>query len=529
VKRALISSLVLFFGCGDDTTPMTPDGPSADRPAIDAPMHDAPMIDAPVSDAPADAMEMADASPDATPLCPAPIRALTLPNDSYDGTLAGSSLNMSTSCQANTQGPENTFTLHLTQPTVVALTTAGGTTTIDTVIEVRADCDNAASALFCDDDSGGSLTSLMRAIMTPGDYFVLVDEYGTTPATGGPYTLTLNTFTPEANATCQAARALTNTTPLTNQSSVGGGPFASPCADGAQGGQVYYTLTIPASSRATITATPTGTPAWAPTVRVLSGCDAAATCMSAVTGADGVATVATTENTGSTPLNVVVAVAGNSTTTGGTFDLSVAFGMLPFDQTTIATSCDDVSTGTVVAGVATDDSASAITALPFNFTFFATTTGFYSVTSNGFLQLWTSTTGTPSTEFNNTAIPNTGDPNGFVAPFWDDLINVTGETTEVRSLVVGTTPNRHFTVQWTNWRAVGGATTRLTFQAKLFETTNIVEFHYCTLTAGTSGDRVTGNSATVGIESLDGTNGFEHSFNTPMSVSTANALRFTPR
>src|SRR5262249_38480397 len=85
VKHFLISSLVLCLGCGDDTV-VSPDAPpSVDRPRIDAPIVDAPMN----ADAPADAMEMADAAPDATPLCPTPIRALTLPSDSYDGTLAG--------------------------------------------------------------------------------------------------------------------------------------------------------------------------------------------------------------------------------------------------------------------------------------------------------------------------------------------------------------------------------------------------------------------------------------------------------
>ena len=38
----------------------------------------------------------------------------------------------------------------------------------------------------------------------------------------------------------------------------------------------------------------------------------------------------------------------------------------------------------------------------------------------------------------------------------------------------------------------------------------------------------TGSEATVGIESVDGADAVQHSFNAPMSVSTALAYDFTP-
>jgi hypothetical protein len=41
-------------------------------------------------------------------------------------------------------------------------------------------------------------------------------------------------------------------------------------------------------------------------------------------------------------------------------------------------------------------------------------------------------------------------------------------------------------------------------------------------------NRVTGESATVGIESPDGRAGRQHSFNRAMAVNTGTALRFTP-
>jgi hypothetical protein len=529
LKRFLFVTLILV-GCGDDTTAMTPDGPSVDHPMIDAATHDAPTADAPV-DAPAgDAAEpdaMADAMPDGAALCPTPIRAL-LPNDSYDGTLSGTSLNPSTTCQASTGGPEDVFTIHLDTPQVVVFSTEGARTTIDTVVEVRRNCDDPTSAVLCDDDSGRSTTTLLRNFLDPGDYFVLVDQYSSGVGTGGPYNLSVASFTPAPNARCEAAIALAEGAPLMNQSSMGGGPFATPCGDGLTGGQVYYSLAIPPLKRANVTATPTGT-AWTPTVRILDACGASQGCFTTTTGMSGMPARAHMDNSSMQTRNVIVAVAGGSTATGGMFNLDVVTTPLPYDEQPTPAGCEDVSAGTVLTGVTADDSASPITALPFTFRFFGQDMTFYSVTSNGFMQLWPSMTGTPSTEYNNAIIPTAGDPNGFIAPFWDDLTTITGETTEVRALATGTSPMQHLTIQWTNWMPYAATGAHLTFQVTLFETSNLIELHYCTLTPGMSGDRVTGNSATIGIESADGTDGFLHSFQTPAAISTAGGLRFAPR
>ena len=57
----------------------------------------------------------------------------------------------------------------------------------------------------------------------------------------------------------------------------------------------------------------------------------------------------------------------------------------------------------------------------------------------------------------------------------------------------------------------------------------MIEFHYCSLVAGTgSAATTTGGSATIGLESPTGAEGVQHSNNVASSVSTANALRFTP-
>ena len=150
----------------------------------------------------------------------------------------------------------------------------------------------------------------------------------------------------------------------------------------------------------------------------------------------------------------------------------------------------------------------------------------YSVNSNGLVQLWPSLTGMPSASLDNTAIPNAGGPNRFIAAFWDDLFPEMGSQALTRTL--GTAPNRRFVVQWTNFSNYNDRMARMTFQAKLFETTNVIELHYCAITPGAMPPLATGSSATIGIENADGTRGLQHSNNTAMSVSATTGLRFTP-
>jgi hypothetical protein len=174
-----------------------------------------------------------------------------------------------------------------------------------------------------------------------------------------------------------------------------------------------------------------------------------------------------------------------------------------------------------------DDSAAAIAALPFTMRFFGTDTTHFSVTSNGFTQLWTSMTGTPATSFGNVAFPNTLTPNNMVAPYWDDLVPV-AMTSAVRTQALGTAPNRRFVVEWRDWRHISGIDTdRLTFQAKLFETTGVVEFHYCSMMP--ANDTNSGGSTTIGLEDATGMSSALISFNTPSRAATGTGYRLTPR
>jgi hypothetical protein len=263
-----------------------------------------------------------------------------------------------------------------------------------------------------------------------------------------------------------------------------------------------------------------------PTVPVLAD-GAATTCLTDATGTAGAPTEASYTNLGTTARTVLVTVSTTSSSTTGAFDLLATVAGVPYTESTLPAACDDLSSGTLIEPTDgwSDDSATDLAALPFTVQLYGAAMGYYSVTSNGYAQLWASSTGSPSTGYSNEALPSTDAPRNMIAPFWDDLIPAGPGTVSVATF--GTTPTRHFTVQWTDWSPISDDTNRLTFQIKLFETTNVIEFHYCTMTPADDA-RVTGDSATVGLQNGTGTLATQHSYDTATSVGTTNALRFTP-
>ncbi len=200
----------------------------------------------------------------------------------------------------------------------------------------------------------------------------------------------------------------------------------------------------------------------------------------------------------------------------------------PYVETTITGSCDPLTAAFDVSGARGDDVASSKAGLPFAFDFFGTAVTDWSMTSNGFAQLWSSSGGGGvSTASVNVAIPTAAQPNGLLAPFWDDLAVDPSNSSTARSAVIGNSPNRRFVIDWTHWTTKGETSNRVSFQVKLYETTNVIEFHYCGMQPADNA-RATGSSATVGLESLTGGVGVQHSFNTASAVASNQALRFTP-
>jgi hypothetical protein len=210
---------------------------------------------------------------------------------------------------------------------------------------------------------------------------------------------------------------------------------------------------------------------------------------------------------------------------GETFSLNLAFSAMPYSKTLIPQACETLLSPTVLATVISDEGGSPIQQLGFTMSYFGTATTRFSMSANGFGQLHTASAGSVNTSSFNEAINGTVASGGLVAPYWDDLRDQVSPATRAAFALVGTAPNRHLVMEWKDYVHFlsSGPANTLTFQIKLFETSNVIEFHYCAL-----GANMTGNEATIGLRALTGTLSEQHSLNTPGAVSTTNALRFTP-
>ncbi|MBC6697892.1 fibronectin type III domain-containing protein [Hymenobacter puniceus] len=138
-----------------------------------------------------------------------------------------------------------------------------------------------------------------------------------------------------------------------------------------------------------------------------------------------------------------------------------------------------------------DDAIS--TALPIGFSFSFDGIPYTNVyaSSNGFLSFNSSATSNLS---NNLTTGGGAGQLPLLAPLWDDL---GGElaSSAARYQTTGSAPNRVFTFEWLNWSWNYNATTAvISFQVKLYETSNRIEFVY-----RPEGGAVNSASASIGI------------------------------
>lgn len=175
-----------------------------------------------------------------------------------------------------------------------------------------------------------------------------------------------------------------------------------------------------------------------------------------------------------------------------------------------AYTCTRTTGSWIARGAATThslgDDAQTNVVLPFAFTYYGTTFTNAQISSNGFLRLGNGA----ATAYTNATIPTAGDPDGIIAPWWDDLDPTLGGS--IWSQTVGSAPNRQFVVTWDGIYLYLGGTSGLSFQIVLDEASRAVTFQYADVTGGVnSGDA--GASATVGLESVEGIYGTQFSFN----------------
>lgn len=159
------------------------------------------------------------------------------------------------------------------------------------------------------------------------------------------------------------------------------------------------------------------------------------------------------------------------------------------------------------------DEDAATIPLPFSVKLYGVAYSTTSVTTDGMLNFLAPRVG----DYANTSLPTVNNPNGFIAPLWDDL--TLDKKSSVQTATTGSKGSRKFAVVWNKAALADGASGRATFEAVFDEATGAVTFQYETVPGQ-------GASATVGIQNQAGTDALQYSFN--QSVLTGgSAVRFT--
>lgn len=146
----------------------------------------------------------------------------------------------------------------------------------------------------------------------------------------------------------------------------------------------------------------------------------------------------------------------------------------------------------------TGDNAHSDVSIGFTFNYAGTDYTEARINTNGWLSL--NLTGSDSDSEDNSKLFFSSDPSDALAPWWDDLM--ADGSSSITYITSGTAPYRVFTVEWNNVFAYcTGSTTYLNFQVQLYETTNVIEFCYGDVIAGTTN---ASEGASIGIKGLAG-------------------------
>ncbi len=132
----------------------------------------------------------------------------------------------------------------------------------------------------------------------------------------------------------------------------------------------------------------------------------------------------------------------------------------------------ELTGGTSVAAIQVDQALSQVP-IGFNFSYCGTSYSQALASSNGWLSFTlNSTNSCSSNEYTYlTSVVKPG-----LMPLWDDHSGAGGSASYKTE---GTAPNRVFTMEWKNWKWYYNAPAAvISFQVKLYETTNIIEYHY---------------------------------------------------
>jgi hypothetical protein len=155
-----------------------------------------------------------------------------------------------------------------------------------------------------------------------------------------------------------------------------------------------------------------------------------------------------------------------------------------------------------------DDVTAEPIPLGFNFKFFENSYSSAYISTNGLLSF-----GLPDNSYRNVDIPRDIPPNGYIAPFWDDLELLVGSPSGDSQVFYRQDASpRRFVVEWRSLkRHMGSDSDRLTFQVILYENGDI-RFQYQTMQGDIS-------QATAGIEDGDGRDGLRYFYNQPLAAN----------
>lgn len=150
-----------------------------------------------------------------------------------------------------------------------------------------------------------------------------------------------------------------------------------------------------------------------------------------------------------------------------------------YSLTTSPVSMTPISGG---SSVPSGDNSHSDVGIGFSFDYAGTTYTQIRINTNGWASL--NLSGTDATSGDNSRLFFAADPANALAPWWDDLM--ADGSSSISYVTSGTAPDRVFTVEWNNVLAYSSvATARISFQVKLYETTNVITFCYGTVAAGT--------------------------------------------
>ncbi len=148
------------------------------------------------------------------------------------------------------------------------------------------------------------------------------------------------------------------------------------------------------------------------------------------------------------------------------------------------------SSGTYVSACNSDDGTQTSISIGFNFVYCGTTYTTLSANANGWLSLVNSSSSGFPTYINDPSYFSSymSSGNGFLMAQWDDMYYPSCYYS-----TTGSSPNRVFTFEWgTAYHCCSASGANASFQVKLYETTNVIEYIYGSSSFSSS-------SATIGI------------------------------